>query len=389
MLKRAASHLKGMATGFLNKTVAGSLGSFASGFAPSISGNQSKVAAELLKKSPLEVDFDPTEKLNADPLQFSHIQYPLDLGNNNEGGHYILFYAIRNSFDKPDKKSNIKTAGSVTLGTSLVDYDEGNTSQIKNLRQLKSNGQIVTPLKSENSVLSEYPSHTETTAAIALYMPPGVNVKYGMKYSVKETDLSGTIATALGKTKSAQNTADALRAVIKGAQGAGIDIGKKLIDEVGEALNLGSPSQLMSKAFGVAVNPHEEQFFEGPEFRSFDYSFEFWPRNEKEMEAVQKIIFLFKYHMHPRLDKQSGGRLFKVPSEFEIQYCHFGQTNTYLNRIARCVLKNMDVTYGPDEQFSAFQTPKSGKGGAPVTTKMTLSFQETQFITKSEIYEGY
>ena len=43
----------------------------------------------------------------------------------------------------------------------------------------------------------------------------------------------------------------------------------------------------------------------------------------------------------------------------------------------------MDVVYGPEEQFSAF------KGGAPVSTKITLQFEETQFITKDEIYEGY
>jgi len=387
MFKRAASHLKGMATGFLNNAIGGAVGNFTSGFGPTLSGNQSKVAAELLKKSPLEVDYDPKEKLDNDPLQFSHIQYPLDL-TNNELGHYILFYALRNRFDTPQGASNIKTAGSVTLGSTLADYDEGKTSQIKNLRELKnSSGAVVTPLKSENSVLSEFPTHTETTAAIALYMPPGISVKYGMDYSLKETDLSGTIATALGKAKSAETTGDQIKAIIKGAAGAGIDIGKKLVDEVGQALELGAPSQLLSKAFGVAVNPHEEQFFEKPQFRSFDYSFEFWPKNKKEMEAVQKIIFLFKYHMHPRLDKGSGGRLFKVPSEFEIQYAHLGRQNTYLNRIARCILKDMTVNYGPEEQFSTFEPDT--QGAAPVTTKLTLSFQETQFLTKSDIYEGF
>ena len=139
----------------------------------------------------------------------------------------------------------------------------------------------------------------------------------------------------------------------------------------------------MSKAFGVAINPHEEQFFEKPNFRSFDYNFEFFPRNREEMEAVKNIVFLFKYHMHPTLDKGAGGRLFRVPSEFEIHYAHLGEANQHLNKIARCVLKGMDVVYGPEEQFSAF------KGGAPVSTKITLQFEETQFITKDEIYEGY
>lgn len=387
MLKRAASHLKGMATGFVNNAI-GSVGGFANGFGPSISGNQAKVAAELLKKSPLETDLDPKEKLASDPLQFSYVQYPLDL-TNNELGHYILFYALSNKFDNPTQDLMVagKLTNNLNFGTAQGDFDGGSPT-VQNFRQLKdNNGNVIKPLKQENSVLSEFPSHTQTTAAIALYMPPGVKVSYGMTYNTKETDLSGTIATAIGKAKSAESTAAQIKSIAVGAAGAGLDIGKKLIDSVGESLEIGSPGQLFSKAFGVAINPHEEQFFERPNFRSFDYSFEFYPKNKEEMRAVQNILFLFKYHMHPKLDRGSGGRLFKVPSEFEIHYAHLGQANSYLNKIARCVLKGMDVSYGPEEQFSTFKPDE--KGAAPVTTKLTLTFEETTFITKDEIYEGF
>jgi len=47
----------------------------------------------------------------------------------------------------------------------------------------------------------------------------------------------------------------------------------------------------------------------------------------------------------------------------------------------------MDVSYGPDEQFSTFRPDE--KGAAPVTTKISLSFEETTFITKDQIYEGF
>ena len=281
-----------------------------------------------------------------------------------------------------------KLGNNLNFGTASGDFDEGTTS-VQNFRQLRDNqGNTIKPLKSDNSVLSEFPSHTQTTAAIALYMPPGVSVKYGMSYEGKPTDLSGTIVSALGKAKSAESTADSIKSIVKGAAGAGITLGKKAIDAVGESLEIGSPGQLFSKAFGVAINPHEEQFFEKPNFRSFDYSFEFWPKNKEEMRAVNNIIFLFKYHMHPRLDKGSGGRLFKVPSEFEIHYAHLGKQNSYLNKIARCVLKELDVTYGPDEQYSTFRPDENGDA-APVTTKITMTFEETTFITKDEIYEGF
>jgi hypothetical protein len=43
------------------------------------------------------VPSSPTEKIKADPLTFSNIQYPSDL-TSNETGHYILFYAISNNY---------------------------------------------------------------------------------------------------------------------------------------------------------------------------------------------------------------------------------------------------------------------------------------------------
>ena len=90
MLKKVSSHLKTMATGFLGNTIASSL---TSGFSKS----QGKVAAELLTKSPFETPSSPTEKIKADPVAFSNIQYPSDL-TSNESGHYILFYAISNNY---------------------------------------------------------------------------------------------------------------------------------------------------------------------------------------------------------------------------------------------------------------------------------------------------
>ena len=47
----------------------------------------------------------------------------------------------------------------------------------------------------------------------------------------------------------------------------------------------------------------------------------------------------------------------------------------------------MDVAYGPEEQWSTFKP--TNKGAPPVTTKLTLKFEETQYITKKEITEGY
>jgi len=388
MLKRAASHLKGMATGFVNNAINGVAGGFKSGFVNSVSGNQAKVAAQLLKKSPFETPDSPIAKATADPLQFSHVSYPRDLESNGLG-HYILFYTMANNFD--DVIGDLKTQKEIGVQVNPGDIESGVRDKLfKNIRGLATgSGQPkpFTPIKTNNSVLPKRVASKTATSAISIYMPPGVKVNYSMSYDVESTDTAGTIARAISNTGKAGDTAGAVNAAIKGAVGSLGSYGKKLIDEVGESLELGRPAQLISKAVGVAFNPHEEQFFKKPNFRSFSYTFDFWPKNEAEMEDVNKIIFLFKYHMHPTLDDKTGGRLFKVPSEFEIHYAYFGRENEYLNKISVCILKDMSVEYGPSEQFSTFRPSK--KGAAPVNTKLTLEFEETQFITKTEIAEGY
>ena len=46
------------------------------------------------KRTPIELakDQGPLQKLKNDPLDFSTLAYPLDVVNNPEIGHYMLFY---------------------------------------------------------------------------------------------------------------------------------------------------------------------------------------------------------------------------------------------------------------------------------------------------------
>jgi len=152
---------------------------------------------------------------------------------------------------------------------------------------------------------------------------------------------------------------------------------------------MGNAVEVVSKALGVAVNPREEQFYTGPQFRSFSYAFDFWPRSQQELDAAYNIISLFKYHSAPAMESVSKGRMFYVPSEFEIHYMHIdrdnadgeAKNNTYMNKISKCVCTSVDVNYGPEGEFKAFS-----KTGAPIHYKLTLGFTETEFITKNNIY---
>ena len=87
-------------------------------------------------------------------------------------------------------------------------------------------------------------------------------------------------------------------------------------------------------------------------------------RNKQEAQTIQKIIKFFKFHMH-ELDEATGGRYFRVPSEFEIHYHYNDQKNNYLYELSRCVCNSVEVDYGGDN----FQTFRQFDGEGAETCK--------------------
>ena len=47
---------------------------------------------------------------------------------------------------------------------------------------------------------------------------------------------------------------------------------------------------------GSVLNPMLEMIYTSPEFRSFQFDFNFYPRDEREALEVQKILQMFMFH---------------------------------------------------------------------------------------------
>ena len=90
----------------------------------------------------------------------------------------------------------------------------------------------------------------------------------------------------------------------------------------------------------------------------------------------------------------SGGFFLIPPSEFDISFMYNGKVNPNLDAISTCVLTNIAVDYTP-KGFHAFESigsidyPEIGKTGMPVGIGLTLSFMETQIITKEYYRNGF
>ena len=348
-----------------------------SNFAPDGANKASADTKAIINKSPFETKDTTQEELKRNPLGFSQIQYPLDLGNYDVG-HYIIFMTI-SSRHGGQAANDLKVAQN--LGFNYID-SYGNGKAAKSIRERKK-AEAEFPAESRGSVLASFPTHKETTGAISLYMPPGVKVSYKNSYENEATEMSGDLLKGAAAVKNSESVVGGLVESLKTGQIAGITYGKNLIGELVSMAGAGDPVRLTSKAFGMAINPQEEQFYVGPDFRNFTYEFDFHPRNSEELEAVRKIITLFKYHSAPSFVGESRGRLFAVPSEFEIMYMNTTGENDYINKVGRVVCTSVDVDYGPEAQYSTFNN------GAPTSYKLSLGFTETELVTKDKIMMGY
>jgi len=204
---------------------------------------------------------------------------------------------------------------------------------------------------------------------IALYVDGPPTVRYAAQYSNKEL---GTLAgLAAGGDSAVSSIAD------RASEGAGALAMK--FSQIPQLAGVNT-QDIIGASAKVALNPFKEVLFEAIDFRSFAFKYRFFPKSQKEADTVNEIIKRFKFHMHPEL---STNKLFFIyPSEFEITYYFGGRENEYFHKLKPCVLESMDVTYG-GEQFSSFSD------GKPTEVNVSLTFRETEILTKQQIINGY
>ena len=365
-----------------------------------------------LRKSPIELkDNSPLATLEGDPYAFSSISYPRDVTYDMQNGHYMLFYInvqnkTRYIMDPADKSSKIgETIFSESAEGNVYSSFKSNATEEANYRKgLVDRGGKGNTLKGDVAQLRKgrkgfgtsfqniLPTTTRITDSIAIYLPPNVKDATSVGYNNAEMGVIG--AAAAGSA----GVVDALR---KGdLSGLASTLGTAAKDLLATAgLGLGSeflgtlagvdPEGLKGfakKAFGQASNPYMEVLFEGVEMRTFTYNFTFSPRNADETEDVKKIIEMFRFHMMPELNGGSSAFM-TLPSTFDIHYMYqvtpdVSMENNYYTKIATCVLKGCDVDYTPNGV-------KSFASGAPTQITMSLSFQETEMLTKQHVNRGY
>ena len=362
------------------------------------SGQTSKIAAKLLNKSPLEIgNENPTAHLQQNPYSYGTVYYPQETSNLGDG-HYVIFDIIMHN----ESKFKTMTFNNGLLTDNAKDFlggpgDRGRDEFFKaggatrNLSQIKRRGIAQTNrIRGVNSgMFSKLGSkHTYVSDSVVIYMPPeGMKFNQSASYEAMETGLAGDVAQGVGGVLNDTGFKAKLQAAAKGTTA----VVQELVKEAGFGVaslipGFENSKDLYNKYKGQAKNPNLESIFKAVPFREFSFPFTFAPKNEKEKDAVHKILQLFRFHMLPEQQSSANG-YFNVPSEFQITYMYRDNENAYLPRISRCVLKQCDVDYAPEGVVSTL-TPDE-RGAPPTLISMNLTFGETEIMTKETIAQGY
>ena len=214
-------------------------------------------------------------------------------------------------------------------------------------------------------------------------MPNSVKVAYTQNYDADtETGLAGTAEAAGIAIGNAEGAAAKVEAALQGIVGGVATQAKEILGEFISLAGAGDPVRFAAKRAGVAVNPRNEAFYNSPSQRTFQFDFDFWPRNPKEAEAVEKIIAIFKYNSAPGFADKTLQSVFTIPNYWRISYMYNNGENPHLNKIGACYCQDVNVDYAPDGQYTTFEN------GMPVHTKMTVTMLEDRIITKQDIEAG-
>ena len=142
---------------------------------------------------------------------------------------------------------------------------------------------------------------------------------------------------------------------------------------------------VLSRQYGVVINPNLELLFDSPSLRDFSFSFKMTPRSKSEAIRVRTIIRYFKQAMSVKRSKSV--LLLKAPHTFRIQYKTSNQDHPYLNRFKECALTNCSVNYTPDGQYMSYDD--SDPSGRSMTAyELSLSFQELEPIFDDDYDDG-
>jgi hypothetical protein len=220
----------------------------------------------------------------------------------------------------------------------------------------------------------------------SVYLPMQPGLSDASSVSWNEGTLNAIDAAMANISGSAvKGASEGLSQATKGLAGASKDAMKTLFgpggigsDEVAAYFaEQATGKNVFTRTTGKVMNPNLELLFSGPGLRSFNYNYQFTPRESREAKEIRSIIKFFKKQMAP---KRKGKLFLESPNVFKLKYIFKnGDQHPFLNKIKLCALTTFNVQYTPDGSYMTYDD------GSMTSYTCNLSFQELNPIYAEDI----
>jgi hypothetical protein len=334
-------------------------------------------------------------------------KYPASLGNEPSRMHMVqftIFNIIPKQFDV------IATARGISQTTR---------------EELSGQAQAVVAKSTDIAQnLQSYlkPDKKQVATTISLYMPDTLSMNYHAEYSELSiqdaTNSMNRVAGAIGSLaedvqKGGVGGDNLKNSVAKNVNAYGAEAALRAVDAATGRTDL---TTLGLRAMGLAINPQLQLVYKGIGFRTFSMEFLFTPSTKEESDQVSAIVNSFIYAAAPTVQTETNGMYFIPPSIFNMSFMvaetgqfssltnmlqkagnsiipgvplgtslarRFGAASTgvendRLYKVGDCVLEDISVDYAPNG-WAAYS------GGAPVQTRLTLSFKEMDILDRTRM----
>lgn len=291
----------------------------------------------------------------------SNLMFPLDLLDPGQDGACMTFFinTIKNS------KSQITFNGGLQTPKNQLTSAYGEMPVIH---------QVGTGIQRDNGgsqkkVFSN--TYERSNQSITLPMPR--NLTFRMQANWQNVDM-GQIGMAIDQGSDLKDIS---------AQG-GVELAKQLglntVGSIASKLANGAVKgkELVQLATATVANDYAETLFKNVEKRTFNWNWVLTPRNESEVEAIDNMLRLFRFHMLPefRKDIGNGSAFLLYPSSFDIVFWQDGAPNKYIPRVSTCALTNVDTDYTPNGGYV------KTVAGSPQSYTLSLQFSEMSILHK-------
>ena len=282
--------------------------------------------------------------------------YPADLDSNSESHRFIIKMYGDTSASLSEGKD-----GTDASSQEVTEAEEGSESS-------KVGGGAGSAGSTEGGRLGQSFKETKynksedgPTAIIHLPFPHSISIGDAWNWETVSTR-----RTILGDLVTGNDTA----ALERGISTVGGGIGKIFTENA---------DRLVAHERRWSVNPRKETMFQEPEQRGFSFLWELAPRNQKDSDAINKIVRLLKYNAAPEMYSDEHA-LYQYPSEFQPLFYSDGKENDYIGKIARCCVTKVSTEYAGAGIWSAFESTN-----APTALKLTIDFRELSLLSRADL----